>query len=499
MPADTAVRPRSLAAVLTLDRAAVLAFVAISAVYFRQATTLAAHAPFWMDEILTLRTARLPDAAAIWSALVHGAEFTPPLGDLLVHAVYRAGITGALGLRAVSIAAIYVAALATGAIVRRHAGTAPAALAAGVMLSSGLFGYAVQVRPYALVTAAFAGALMLHDRPGRASNRRIVAIGMLLALAIGLHFYALLLAGALTLVELVKASSERRKPDARLLIAIAIAAGSILLYWPILHAARMFSAVDVAAPDYYARPTLAALVDTYTMLLGWLVVPLSALLAARLVRPHDAIPLERTAVLVAAIPLGVFLFALLVSHSYAERYALSGMIGIAMLFGIFVRTLGRHADLASVAILLLLIVMAPWRDRGEIGKTDRIDALATVAAAPTADPIVTGSGLRFLELREAFPGRRIVFLDTPGTESPDPTNRNQVLRWAAIDPALEVADARAFLCAHPSVSLFAQPATGGADPLPLWLARHADLTPPPAGRASLTRVHARPCPHGSRS
>jgi hypothetical protein len=483
--------------VVTLDRAAVLLFAVLSGLYVVQAVSLAGSAPFWMDEILTLWTARLPSLAAIWSALEHGAEFTPPLYDWLIHALQRAGVTGALGLRLPSIVAIYVAALATGAIVRRRAGLAPAALAAGVVLSSGLFGYAVQMRPYALVTAAFACALALYDRGGRPSNRRLAGIALLLAIAIGLHFYALLLAGGLALLELIRARIDQRSPSWRTLAAIVIGAGSILLWLPILLAARGYSGGDVSAPGYYAQPVPIALVRTYAVLLGWLILPLAGLLAAAVVMKREASPMRVTAYVLAAAPIGTFVFALLVSHSYADRYALAGGIGIALLFASLAQQLGARAAPVSVLLLALLIAGTPWRGSGEIGKADRRDALAVAANAPGTLPIVTGSGLRFFEIRENGPaGERMVFLDAPGAPSPDPTNRNQLLRWKAIDSTLKVENAQAFLCANPIFYLFAQPGDGGADALPGWLASHAGFTPPSPGRASLTLVRARPCANG---
>ena len=477
-----------------LDRAAVVLFAFLSVVYFAQAAATAAHAPFWMDEILTLWTARLPDVASIWSALVRGAEFTPPLYDCFIHALQQIGITSALGLRLPSIVAIYVAALATGAIAYRHAGIAPAALAAGVVLASGLFGYAVQVRPYALVTAAFACALALYDQRQHPSNRRLAAIASLLASAIALHFYAVLLAGGLALLELVRARTEGRAPSWRVLGAIALGGCSILLWLPILIAARAYSHGDIGAPDYYARPVLLGLVRTYAMLLGPLVVPLVGLLLAATFSSRKKSVLSVTALVVGAAPLGIFVFALLVSHSYADRYALVGGIGVALLFASLAQQLGKWAATVSVGLIAMLILSTPWRDAGEVGKGDRLEALASVASVRDSLPIVTGSGLRFFEISENSPaGARTTFLDTPGMPSGDPTNAHQVLRWKAIDPRLRVENATAFLCRTPVFYLFTQPDGGGADTLPDWLAGHADFTPPPADRSSLTLVRAHAC------
>ncbi|WP_066806804.1 hypothetical protein [Sphingomonas asaccharolytica] len=479
----------------TLDHAAVLLFALLSVVYFAQAGFTAAQAPFWMDEILTLWTARLPDVASIWSALVHGAEFTPALYDCFIHVLQQIGINSAFGLRLPSIVAIYVAAVATGAIAYRHAGVAPAALAAGVVLSSGLFGYAVQARPYAMVTAAFACALALYDQRQHLSNRRLAAIASLLALAIGLHFYALLLALGLGLLELLRAGKEGRAPSWRVLGAIALSGCSILLWLPILIAASAYSHGDVSAPGYYARPVLSGLFSTYAMLLGPLIVPLVGLFVATMSSPREKGEMRVTALVIGAAPLGVFLFALLVSHSYAERYALAGGIGIALLFASLVQQLGKQAATVSVVLIALLILATPWRSAGEVGKGDRLEALALVASVRDSLPIVTGSGLRFFEISENSPaGAHITFLDTPGPPSGDPTNTHQVLRWKAIDPRLRVESVTAFLCRTPAFYLFAQPNGGGADALPGWLAGRADFAAPPADHASLTLARAHRCP-----
>lgn len=478
-----------------LDRVAGLLFLLISALYFMQAVRLASSAPYWMDEVLALWTSRLASPQAIWGALKQGSEFSPPLYALFLHQLQQWGITAPLGLRLPSILAVYGVALATGVLARRHVGAAPAALAAAIVLSGGLFGYAVQMRPYAMVTAAFAGALLLYDRPGRPMRARLIGMGLLLTLGIALHFYALLLVGVLAAVELVRARAERRAPSVPVLATLAAASATILLWWPILVAARAYAGADVAAPDYYAQPTIVALARSYVRLMGWQGVALVALLAASVLGARPKGTLYPMALVLTAVPALVFLFALLVSHSYADRYVLAGVIGVALLFAALAQALGRHAGPVSVALLAMLAAGTGWRDGGELAKADRIAALAAVRDAPGTLPIVTGSGLRYFELRQNLAiGDRLIFLDTPGDQPGDPTNRNQVMRWKAIDPTLSVRDAAAFLCSHPVFDLFVQPQDGGADPLPDWLVGKADFAMPGGGGAAVIRVRARPCP-----
>lgn len=468
-------------------------FALLSALYFVQAALLAAQQPFWMDEILTLWTARMEGPDAIWSALTRGSEFTPPLNNLLAHTLYSAGITSSLGLRLPSIIAGYLVALASGLIVFRRFGAPPAAIAAGVILSSGLFGYALQLRPYALVTAAFACAVAVYDAAGRASARRLAALFILLVLAIGLHFYALILVLGLAGLELARARLEHRRPSWPTLAVIAAAAGSILLWWPILAAARTYSGADTGAPQYYGQPNLSALAYTYSMLLGWQGVPLIAILWAAMPLMRRADTLKTTAYVIALLPVAVFGFALVVSHSYSERYSLTAIIGIALLVGSLIHELSERRPYAAVLMLALLCLSAAWRSAGEIGKADRLAVFAAFERAPAALPVVTGSAQRFFEIREnVAAGDRLIFLDAPSVSAKDPTNRHQLLRWNAIDPVLRIADARAFLCTHPTFSLIVEP-KDGVDPFAAWLAHRAEVGLYPAEGASLVTVRSRPC------
>lgn len=453
----------------------------------------AAAAPLWMDEVLALWTAQRPDALTIWHALEQGAEFTPPAYDLGLHVLVRLGFDTPLALRLPSIIAVYGAALAIGMLVLRRAGPPPAMVAAGAMLSSGLVAFAVQARPYAFVTLAFCAALAVYvPAPGRSPTRaRAVLSGAFLTLAVALHFYALLLVVAFAALELVRAHADRRRPHAPTLLAAGVAATSIVLWWPIMAAARAMSGNDVGAPAYYARPTLPLLLDSYAITLGWLAIPMAVLVLLRRRVPDRG--LLDPALVLLAIPLWVFVFAALVSHSYAWRYVISAAAGAGLLLAALVQ---RLPGWAAPTLLALFLAGNLWGDRGVAAGPDRRSAVSTAAAAPGDLPIVTGSGLRWFELvANASPAlrRRLVFLDTRDAHaSPDPTNYHQVMRWKVIDPRLRVVDAAQFLCDTPTFWLFVDPA-GGTDPLPHWLRTRAAFATPDPHRPSLVRVRSVRC------
>ena len=233
--------------------------------------------------MLAVWTAREPNAGAIVRALANGSEFDPPLFHLLLHGIIRFGGIGKLAMRVPSIIAAYVSGLCVFELVRRRYAVPVAVLAMTVCLVSGLSAYAVQARPYTLVTACFALALTLWDIPAEQppSLRSAVGIAVLLTLAVGAHFYALLLAGSLGLAELVWTVAHRRVRWLHL-SAIALACASVLIWLPILRRATAFNAVDAMSPHFYARPSLPMLIASYRDVLhgnAWIwASPLSVLI-----------------------------------------------------------------------------------------------------------------------------------------------------------------------------------------------------------------------------
>lgn len=499
MSADTLARPANRAVrCRPLDLVAALLFVIASTGYFIHAARVAATAPYWMDEVLAVWTARQPDVPALWSALVRGAEFSPPLFDLTLHGLIGLGARSPLAMRLSSIMAIYFTALAMMILVRRHAGWPQAALAGAIVLSSGLFVYAVQARPYACVTAAFAWALVLWNEPPRLrQDMWNILLGLLLIAMGALHFYSLLLMVVLAGAEVLRAAADRSAPRWPVIAATAVGAGSILLWAPIVAAAQRFSGTDVWARDYYGAPIPLRLAFTYRFLIGWLAVPLIALIAVVLIvrHPPRASALGRLALVLCMIPVVVFAFALFISHSFSDRYAVAVVLGFALLLVWLTLQLGRWADTVALVLLAACAWLGTGGDLGSAGRRARADALALAQSAPPNLPIVTGDGLRFLELYENGPktARRLVYLDLRHVVSDDPTNRHQVERWKTIRADLPVVSPDTFLCATPAFLLFTDP-NGGMDDAPRWLTGRADFAPPALDRPALTLVRSRPCP-----
>ena len=463
---------------LSADSLALGLLALASVVFFVSAAIFSAHAPLWMDEVLAVWTARQPSAGAIIRALESGSEFNPPLYHLLLHWIIRLGAAGNLAMRAPSIIFTYVTGLCAFELVRRRYAIPVAALAMTACLVSGLSNYAVQARPYALVAACFSLALVLWDIPAerRPSLRSAVAIGLLLALAIGSHFYALLLAVSVGLAELIWTVFHRRVRW-RHLIAIAFACLSMLVWLPILQHATAFNAADARSPHFYARPSLPALIASYVgVLLGhawiWtsLVSVLIGVVIAGILLKRDAKRpviagqdknLDIIVTVTCLIPVTTFLFSVFVTHAFNGRYVIAAALGFSILTARYAAALPRSQWVCCLLIVILLPgALFPIRTVTDAG----VQALEALQHAPGGLPIATDDGLLFFELREGAAtdvAQRLVYIvDPAGAGTPDLTNEHQVLRWAAISPAVKTGAEPNFITSQSRFLIFEQAGDG---------------------------------------
>ncbi len=437
---------------IAVNLGATVLFGVVTLAYFRQALLISGNS-LWLDEVLAVWTARSPDIPALWFALLRGSEFTPPAFDLLLHGIIKLGFTDPLAMRLPSIAAIYIAALAIGWFVRRRSSWPLAALAAAIVLTSGVFDYAVQARPYACLTAMIAIALLVWDSlpEFEPMGWRAATLAALLCLAMSLHFYAGILLGLFAMGELCWSLAKRRIRWP-VLGAIGVACASILLWLPLIIADAKFLAADRGAAAYYGRPSLEALWKTYSELSGVLLLePLGILLAlffwrrVTLGRQRGSAidgPWIGAALFLVSVPLVVFAFSVLVTHSYERRYTLTFVLGLALLFTYAVSRLDRKvSQVAALASLATIAIGAQHLHAPTIESPRRQAAIAVAMATPRGQPLATFNGGRFIEVAEAVPNlvSDLMLLRTP-FESADPTNFNQAVRWASIRSDLQVTD-----------------------------------------------------------
>ena len=296
---------------------------------------------------------------------------------------------------------------------------------------------------------------------------RALAIAVLLGGCVALHFYGVLPVAAFGLMEILW-SIPHRRIRFEIWAAIVAAAGSVLVWLPLIHNIMRFTKAEAASAKLYAYPTLSRLLTAYSDLAiggkGMTLLCTFLLLTAFLlfwdyISPAETVDnpqppasdIELNSILLAslAIPALVFVFALIVTKTFNERYAIAACFGFAMLFARFISNVKRPAAVACILLAAssILIAAAPRK----LSNPDHY-RMKAIADTPDSAPVVVGEGLAFIEMQavaDAGLKNRLVYLTTPAGEvNPDRTNEDLVTHWHEFRQDLKVVNPESFVAAH---------------------------------------------------
>lgn len=240
---------------------------AFLASYFWLSFQVITHDPLWQDEVMSVWAARLAGIAQINAAFLRdGAQAATPVFSLLLH--YYCSVAGdsTLILRLPSIAAAFAAVACGFVLLRRHLGAQAAAFGCCLMVET-LSPFAMQVRPYAIMTACLSGVLLLWDDLAlRSSRMRSALIGILLVVATAFHFYSVLFIPCLAVAESMR-TCQTREWRKSLWLSLFVAGAAVFLWLPVMQTIVRFTANDVVSSTHYAlAPTFDHLIATYSYL-----------------------------------------------------------------------------------------------------------------------------------------------------------------------------------------------------------------------------------------
>jgi hypothetical protein len=454
----------------------IIAFVACSVAYFFTSLVISSRAPLWMDEVMASWMSQLP-WRTIWAAIAHGTISTPPTYFYLLKGVTSVFGYSHIALRMPSILSVYFIGVIAFLMMRRRFSFPVATLSMMLCFETGLFSYATQVREYSLMTLCFAlAAFLWYPREGQGmATWRLVLITLLLATAIALHFYAVLLVVAFGLMELLWSFTHRRIRFGVWLAAF-IAGASVFAWLPLMRQIMKYTGKYGASADYYAKPKFSHLLTTYsdlafgvkgvTLLSFLLCVIALAFFWARYKRVSSVAPetdapgkarvgwntnLEIIVLCALAVPAIVYVFALLVTHTFNDRYAIAACFGFAMMLSRLISYFRFHNAISYLAVAgsILLLVGSPRRTFFD----PDVYAMQSLSSTPDTAPIVVGEALAFFELQaQAKPQllKRLVFLRIPvGVTSPDVTNEDLLQRWKEFRPDLNIQNTEGFMNTNP--------------------------------------------------
>lgn len=323
----------------------------------------AAAKPFWYDELMTLTVS----AQGTWRGIVavqrEALDSNPPLFYVIEHVASRIVQNQEIALRLPSILAFPCTLVCVFVFCLGRSGEVAGLICAAFLMVTELFQYyAVEARPYSMVVACIAFALVCYQRVP--SKIWTVLFALTLALAQCLHYYAVFAMVPFGLGELVYSLRARK---IRWSVWAALAAGCVplALFWPLLAAIKSYYGAH-----NWMRLHSSAPYEVYGALLGTRgrvgVIIAAVVLAVlfteflRKTENGEAEQGEKARQLALVVVLGGFVLlpflgsgvAHLAKSGLIPRYVLCTLLGIAAGLAFLLRRAG--SKLRVVLVLLLV-------------------------------------------------------------------------------------------------------------------------------------------------
>jgi hypothetical protein len=390
--------------------------------------------PLSIDEVVTQAICRQPNLQTIWQALSQGADGQPPLFYVIERSVAWLVPNEHIGYRLLSTLGFACTLTLLYVFVKTRNGTAPALVCASLLLATPLFTiYAAEARPYSLLTAFVAIALVCYQR----APTPLWVAGMFISLffACSIHYYAVFSLFPFFLAELTVVYQGK---EIRLWVWVALLAAPIPLAisWPLLMQMK-----HLWAAHFFVAFSLRTLPLVYGWYFGELPAWGTALAGAAFVtvlatfsktsQPGDPKVSPEKSASERVLVLGFILLPMLgyavakITHGpFVDRYFLPAILGIAAAVGYALGRVKPRGTMVAVIFVLLVIGVQElgfWTsNRHHVVPAEQISPLASFAddVRRVDLPIVVSDfGIYLESWHYAPPGlrRRIMALADPAS------------------------------------------------------------------------------------
>lgn len=440
--------------------------------------------PLWYDEICTWVIVHQPGVFRMWDALAHAVDGQPPGYYFLERLASVFVANEQVSFRIPSILGLSAVILCLFLFVKLRSNSLTAFICAALPLFTVLFDpYAVEARPYSVVVACIAFALVCYQRAPAVPW--MILMGVSFALAQAFHYYAIVSFFPFIASEFVL-SVRRRK--LRWSVWLAFSCGLLPLagFWSLLSKFRAYY-----GSHYWAVPSLDGAKSSYgwffnqSQAWGLLLAGFTAILVLfKLLfemRRHagaehgevDWVHEHTLALGFLALPFVGFVVSELAHGGMTVRYVMPTILGFPLAAGYVLAPIKRKS-VALIAILALLFVFTFQEKRFWvsyqrlfISPADSVQDLVTSAGYPDL-PVVVSHPHDFLQLAHyASPdwrGRFVSVVDPAGaviyTGSDTADRELQVMRDYT---PLQVYDFDEFARMHPAFLLYSSNAGMGLD------------------------------------
>jgi hypothetical protein len=362
------------------------------------------------------------------------------------------------------------------AIVRRRSNAVAGLIAMLLLALSGTFGSAYEARGYGVMLGLFALALLAWSEAARGHHRSLYLpmLGFTLAAGIWTHYYAALSILPILAGEVVRLG-QRRKPDWGVLASLIGAGVTILPLYPLARMALAESAT------YWRHARFADLWEAYTSIMGAVFSPWALALIVCMgaisftffcwksstrrewirIPAHEAV----AAVATLLIPTLAVLIGVFVTGFFVPRYALSAVVGFAMIVPVVTWKLGPKNGVVEMLVCVVLLtsfgyVARDVRPSQSLAFESPLEARPLFVAALSRSKPVVVTGTLFLQLWYYVPpeNRRWLFYIA------DPTAALKFLGTDSLDRdyltlrdwyPVGIQDYSTFVAAHPKFQLYA--------------------------------------------
>jgi uncharacterized membrane protein len=371
----------------------------------------AAKNPLFFDEILTLAVSSQSIVSGIWTALSRSVDGQPPMFYLIERA-----FTGILGNTQVALRLPSVLSMA-GTMVciflyirRRHHEWIAFLCTMLLMVTSLFLNYAANARPYSILMACIAFALVCYDR--LPSFGWTILFGLSLALAQGVYYFAIFAVLPFALAEVV-VLIETKRIRWQAWLAFVFCGLPLIIFWPLLSQMRTYygsrywvpTASVTSVPKFYG--SYLFLGAAYA---GALIVVLSAgVIGSHFLRRQEqskskTIRVDGALILsFLALPIIALVVTRIMRAGMLDRYVLATIFGVCLATACLL----ARATLSTVLLFALFLgsivglhEISFWR--GIHGIHPRSDTTSVEQFIETAGhselPVVVSDGLSYLSL-----------------------------------------------------------------------------------------------------
>ncbi len=322
-----------------------ITLIVFSLFYFAETLLRASEKWLWYDELCTYYICRLPSFKDTWAAVLHGADYNPPLFYLIHRTFMRIFGDGRIAMRLPEILSFWVLCLCLFWIVKRRTGLLGGIVAMLLPLLTGAYFYAYEARPHGLVLGFFGLAVLFwqrwEDQPQ--NSRWLLWFALSLQAAFLTHCYAIVSLVPFGIVELFRAWRNRKiewRVWIAMLLPLAIACVSFIPLLKAYGSIKSFTGVFPASVRQI--PACYETLLQFSLLLALFTVGLFAFDAifkketdASGQRPPTRNRSAASVLAVAFLGMPVYglILAKVVGGPYLSRYFATVIIGAALAFG----------------------------------------------------------------------------------------------------------------------------------------------------------------------